>query len=473
MNGPPQKPTTACSSSSSRRTIRIASRSDGTASSAAGHAEALGVGPRRDRVLDHGADPLADLHVEPHAEHRQHDVREDHRGVDAVAANGLQRHLCAELGVADEVEERPAGAERAVLGQRPARLTHEPDGRALDRFAPRGADEERIHATYTSGRPWPRPSREAPSRCGGTASTSGGASGLRAPRPPSSSRTPGRPRGARAARRACSSPTTGSTTSPTRSSGTASAARCRSRSRPGERRRLPLRLRGPMPPGRYRLAVDLVEEFRFWFADVGNTPLTVDVDVLPRIERRLAVRGGDAAALAAQDEAFVAEAEADGDRPPRPHGAAPAAGLVAPRARRPPGGVRGRRRRSRRTAAAASGADAAELRPWAPGGGRQPRFPHPLLCPSLVRGRRRRMGRRGRRTARAAPVRRASRGSSTAGSSSRPRWTPGPLLTGSSSRSRLRLDPPRWQAEPDRGTGVLRSRAGRAACRRNAARKVM
>src|SRR5687767_2746926 len=80
---------------------------------------------------------------------------------------------------------------------------------------------------------------------------------------------------------------------------------------PGERRRLPLRLRGPMPPGRYRLAVDLVEEFRFWFADVGNAPLRLEVDVRPRIDRLLAARGGDGAALAAQHEPLVAESDAE------------------------------------------------------------------------------------------------------------------------------------------------------------------
>jgi hypothetical protein len=152
---------------------------------------------------------------------------------------------------------------------------------------------------------------------------------------------------------------------------------------PGERRRLPLSLRGPMPPGRYRLAVDLVEEFRFWFADLGNTPLTLDVDVQPRIERRLAVRGGDAAALAAQDEPLVAEAEAEAiahlGRAAAPaadwsrrvldahqEGFAVVGGAVA---------VQGGRLRHGR----------GELQAWTPGGGRQPRFPHPLLCPSLVR----------------------------------------------------------------------------------------
>lgn len=158
---------------------------------------------------------------------------------------------------------------------------------------------------------------------------------------------------------------------------------------PGERRRLPMRLRAPIPPGAYGLAVDLVEEFRFWFADVGNVPLQRAVAVRPRIERRLAARGGDPAALAAQEEPLVAEAAAEAVAHLAP-GIAPAAdwsrrvldahqegyavvgGSVAVGRGLLGRGLFGRGRR--------------DLRPWAPGGGRQPRFPHPLLCPSLVRG---------------------------------------------------------------------------------------
>lgn len=152
---------------------------------------------------------------------------------------------------------------------------------------------------------------------------------------------------------------------------------------PGERRQLHLQVRGPMPPGRYRLAVDLVAEFRFWFADVGNTPLERLVDVGPRIARRLAARGGDPGALAAQQEALVPEAEAEAVA----HLAATAApgpdwsmrlldahqegfAVVGGGVERPPGRLR---------------RPNPELAPWAPGAGRQPRFPYALLCPSLVR----------------------------------------------------------------------------------------
>ena len=38
---------------------------------------------------------------------------------------------------------------------------------------------------------------------------------------------------------------------------------------PGDRTRVSVRVRAPMPPGRYVLGFDLVEEHRFWFSDVG------------------------------------------------------------------------------------------------------------------------------------------------------------------------------------------------------------
>ncbi|NUT56767.1 MAG: hypothetical protein HOQ03_12395 [Thermoleophilia bacterium] len=152
---------------------------------------------------------------------------------------------------------------------------------------------------------------------------------------------------------------------------------------PGDEVEVELRVRAPQPPGRYRLAFDLVEELRFWFAEVGSTPLELDADVRPRIdERRLAVvvrGGGDletTAALAAQEEPLV-----ETDAVATAHlvaGAVPAADW------------------SRRILDAHAEGYAAvggsietrdrALRPWAPGGGRNPAFSHPLLLPSLLHG---------------------------------------------------------------------------------------
>ncbi len=92
---------------------------------------------------------------------------------------------------------------------------------------------------------------------------------------------------------------------------------------PGETVELAVELGVPQPPGPYRLAFDLVEEYRFWFAEIGSSPLELPVDVRPRIDaRRLAVvvhGGGDeetSAALAAQEEPPVRE-RSRRDCPPR------------------------------------------------------------------------------------------------------------------------------------------------------------
>ena len=62
-----------------------------------------------------------------------------------MAAHGLQRHLRAELGLRDDVEEAVALAQLTVLRQGSSRLAHEPDRRALDGFAPARPDEKWIH----------------------------------------------------------------------------------------------------------------------------------------------------------------------------------------------------------------------------------------------------------------------------------------------------------------------------------------
>jgi hypothetical protein len=145
-------------------------------------------------------------------------------------------------------------------------------------------------------------------------------------------------------------------------------------------------VRAPIPPGRYRLALDMVDEGRCWFAELGSPPLELDVVVRKRLARRgLAVRGADPAALDAQEEPVVPEREADAIAHLAP-GVVPAPDwsrrvldaheegwAVVGGSVEPAGGLldRGRRR---------------ALAPWAPGSGRVPGFPHALLCPSVVRG---------------------------------------------------------------------------------------
>jgi len=160
---------------------------------------------------------------------------------------------------------------------------------------------------------------------------------------------------------------------------------------PGEELELDASVVSPRPPGGYRLAFDLVEEHRFWFQELGSTPLDLEVDVRPRIDARrlrVVVQGGEhpdtEAALSMQEESVVREdavatAYLVAGAEPAPdwsrllldahaEGYAAVGGAVAV-----DGGLRGRRARG-------------ELAAWAPGGGRNPRFAQPLLFPSLLEG---------------------------------------------------------------------------------------
>jgi hypothetical protein len=153
---------------------------------------------------------------------------------------------------------------------------------------------------------------------------------------------------------------------------------------PGERLRAELAVRAPIPPGRYRLAFDLVDELRSWFGQLGNATLELEHEVRPRIERRLGARGGDPAALDAQEEPLVPEDEAE------------AIAVLGPRAVPAPDWSRRVLDAHQQGYAVVGGAIEVPLRfargrlreldPWRPGGGRVPGFAHALLCPSLVRG---------------------------------------------------------------------------------------
>jgi hypothetical protein len=156
---------------------------------------------------------------------------------------------------------------------------------------------------------------------------------------------------------------------------------------PGRRLDLRVRVLAPRPPGSYRLAFDLVDENHFWFAEIGCPTLDVAVEVAPRIAaRRLAavVHGAsDAeteAALAAQEEPLVA------DEPTA------VAHLVAGAVPAPDWSRRLLDAHAEGYSAVGGAIDAADRRTrrrlaaWAPGGGRNPSFDHPLLLPSLLDG---------------------------------------------------------------------------------------
>ena len=147
---------------------------------------------------------------------------------------------------------------------------------------------------------------------------------------------------------------------------------------PGARIETSAQVRAPMPPGRYRLAFDLVLEHRYWLGELGNTPLELEVAVQPRIERRLAAVGLSNTVLLAQEEPLAALEEAE------------AVAHLAP-------GIEPAADWSRRVldahqegfAVVGGAIDAGRnrvLAPWASGAGRVPAFPHPLLCPSVVNG---------------------------------------------------------------------------------------
>ena len=156
---------------------------------------------------------------------------------------------------------------------------------------------------------------------------------------------------------------------------------------PGETVELVSPVIAPRPPGSYRLAFDLVEEFRFWFAELGSALLDLPIEVRPLIEeRRLAVSvygPVDAeleAALSAQEEALVTEdavavAHFVSGVVPAPDWSrlildAHAEGYAAVGP----------------AIAAESPVDRRSLAAWGPGGGRNPRFGEPLLLPSLLDG---------------------------------------------------------------------------------------
>jgi hypothetical protein len=127
---------------------------------------------------------------------------------------------------------------------------------------------------------------------------------------------------------------------------------------PGEAATVDVAIRAPMPPGRYRLAIDLVDESRFWFGEVGNATLDADADVLPRIDDadEADARLGNAIpdsnwgrlVLAAHREGYAVVG-----------GSVETSGVLR---RRPP-----------------------ELGPYTPPG-RVPSFAHPLVCASVVKG---------------------------------------------------------------------------------------
>ena len=133
---------------------------------------------------------------------------------------------------------------------------------------------------------------------------------------------------------------------------------------PGGSLEAEVEVQAPLPPGRYRLAFDLVLEDRYWLSEVGNATLDLDVAVGPRIRRALAVEG---TTVEGQEEPLVPLEEAE------------AVAYLVP-------GVAPEPDWSRRVLDAHQEGYAVVAGTIGGGGtGRNPAFHGPFLCPSLVR----------------------------------------------------------------------------------------
>jgi hypothetical protein len=129
---------------------------------------------------------------------------------------------------------------------------------------------------------------------------------------------------------------------------------------PGERAKVPMEVKAPIPPGRYHFAFDLVAEHRAWFSELGNDLVTQAVDVRPRTGKHHADLPSSVEPAADWAER-VAAAHAEG------YGVVCGAIVW--------NGGRGLFHRPPRA-----------LAPYAPGPGRVPGFAHALLCPSVLEG---------------------------------------------------------------------------------------
>jgi hypothetical protein len=98
-------------------------------------------------VVDDRPLALGELEGRAHRLERQEDVGEEDRRVDP-RRSGWSVTSSASSGVRQISSIVCFCAERAVLGHVAAGLAHEPHGRAVDGFAPAGAEEGVVHGPY-------------------------------------------------------------------------------------------------------------------------------------------------------------------------------------------------------------------------------------------------------------------------------------------------------------------------------------
>jgi hypothetical protein len=107
------------------------------------------VGAGSQRTFRDGSGTRSDVDAESHRVRGDDDVAVEHRGVDAVTPNGLQRDLSGKLRPLDRVEDRPVATDRPVLGERASRLAHEPDRGVVAATTVGGVEEGSIGSRVT------------------------------------------------------------------------------------------------------------------------------------------------------------------------------------------------------------------------------------------------------------------------------------------------------------------------------------
>lgn len=112
--------------------------------------DALDIGRRAHRVREHRAATGLDLHLDAGQAQRDDDVAEEHGRVDPVAAHRLQGDLGCEGGGEAGVEHPRPDTQVAVLGKRPAGLSHEPHRGVGWAVAGEGAQERSVGEGHES-----------------------------------------------------------------------------------------------------------------------------------------------------------------------------------------------------------------------------------------------------------------------------------------------------------------------------------
>ena len=98
------------------------------------------------RIVDRRPFTLDEVEVQSHRGEGQQQIREEDGGVDVDRIDWLQRDGDGELRLAANLEQRISLPERAIFGHVPAGLSHEPDGRGIDRLTPARTQESIVHS---------------------------------------------------------------------------------------------------------------------------------------------------------------------------------------------------------------------------------------------------------------------------------------------------------------------------------------